>query len=111
MAGFLILLTFLMAGTWLQDLLQLPVPAAICGMLLLLVFLLLRGKVPHSLDTTTRFLSPWLPMFLVPVSVGVTSQAELLQQKGPLLLVILIVSLIPGIIVCGLIMQGGKNKS
>lgn len=109
MHGLLILLVFLLAGTWLQNFLGLPIPAAITGMLLLLVFLIFRGSIPESLQAITRTLSPWLPMFLVPVSVGIVTHKQLLLDHGPLLLLILTVSLIPGILVCGWIM--GKEDA
>ena len=112
MTGFLTLLVFLLLGSLLKDSLQLPIPASIAGMLLLLVFLLLRRSVPAPLETTTRFLAPWLPMFLVPVSVGIIAHQTLLEQQGLRLLVILTVSLVPGILVCGWIMSAGrKDKS
>jgi holin-like protein len=109
MHGLLILLVFLMAGTWLQSLFLLPVPAAIVGMLLLLCFLLLRRSIPAPLQDITRTLSPWLPLFLVPVSVGIVTHKALLAEHGPVLLLILAVSLVPGILVCGWIMSRGKQ--
>lgn len=109
MPGLLILLTFLLAGTLLQNLLDLPIPAAIVGMLSLLLFLLIHGRIPAPLQSITSTLSPWLPMFLVPVSVGIITHKQLLASHGPMLLLILTVSLIPGILVCGWIMnRGGK---
>ena len=109
MHGLLILLVFLLAGTWLQTFLNLPIPASITGMLLLLVFLIFNRRTPEPLQQITRTLSPWLPMFLVPVSVGIITHKQLLASHGPLLLLILTVSLIPGILVCGWIM--GKEDS
>ena len=107
MIGFLILLFFLVAGMFAQQTLSLPIPASIAGMLLLLTFLLLRGSVPQSLRQTTQFLAPWLPMFLVPVSVGIVMHKQLLADHGLMLLMILTVSLIPGVLVCAACMHIG----
>ncbi|GGY50954.1 hypothetical protein GCM10011297_24810 [Bacterioplanes sanyensis] len=43
----------------------------------------------------------------MPVSTGIVTQGETIARHGPALLVILIVSLIPGILVCGWIMGKG----
>ncbi len=89
MAGLLVLLFFLLLGTLLQSAFSLPLPGSILGMLLLLISLILRGKIP-------------------PVSVGVVTQKALLQEHGLLLLGILAVSLIPGALLCAWIMKGSK---
>lgn len=109
MSGLLILLVFLLLGSLAQTSFSLPVPASIIGMLLLLLTLIVRGKTPESLTAITRTLSPMLPLFLIPVSVGIVTQKHLLAEHGPELLVILTVSLIPGALVCAWIMKGGKS--
>jgi len=52
-----------------------------------------------------------LPLFIIPVSVGIITQKSLLADNGVALLVILAISLIPGALVCAAIMQmGGKPR-
>lgn len=109
MPGLLFLLVFLVFGSLLQSQFALPVPAAIIGMLLLLVFLIIRGKTPDSLQHITQTLSPLLPLFLIPVSSGIVTQKAIVSEYGPELLVILAISLIPGILVTGWIMSSGKK--
>ncbi|MEK9713047.1 MAG: CidA/LrgA family protein [Thalassolituus sp.] len=109
MTGLLILLFFLVAGSLLQSEYALPVPGSIIGMLLLLVFLLIRGRTPESLSQVSKTLSPLLPLFIIPVSVGIVTQKELLAENGVALLVILAVSIIPGALVCAAIMQAGRR--
>ncbi len=109
MAGLLILLVFLLLGTLLQNAFDLPLPGSILGMLLLLITLVLRGKVPDSLTSISTTLSPLLPLFIIPVSVGVVTQKALLQEHGAVLLLILAVSLIPGALLSAWIMKGGKG--
>ncbi len=108
MLGLLLLFIFLILGLVLQHMLHLPLPASILGMLLLLLFLLLRGKTPESLSQISRTLSPLLPLFIIPVSVGIVTQKALLQEHGLLLLGIMALSLIPGALLCAWIMKGGK---
>ncbi len=110
MTGLLILLLFLVAGNLIQAQFTLPVPGSIIGMLLLLFFLVLRGRTPSSLADISKTLSPLLPLFIIPVSVGIVTQKALLEENGVALLVILAVSLIPGALVCAFIMNW-KRKS
>lgn len=110
MPGLLVLFVFLLIGGLLQQQFSLPVPAAIVGMLLLLCFLLLRGKTPESLQQITQTLSPLLPLFLIPVSSGIVTQKSLVRDYGFELVVILALSLVPGILVMGWVMTAGKDR-
>lgn len=109
MAGLLILLLFLLSGTVLQQTLNLPLPASILGMILLLAFLLIHGKTPASLSQISKALSPLLPLFIIPVSVGIVTQKSLLAEHGLVLFIILTVSIVPGALVSAWIMKGGKS--
>ena len=110
MTGLLILLLFLVTGNLIQTQFTLPIPGSIIGMLLLLFFLMIRGRTPSSLTDISKTLSPLLPLFIIPVSVGIVTQKALLEENGVALLVILAVSLIPGALVCAFIMNW-KRKS
>tara|TARA_R110000868_G_scaffold269680_3_gene529060 strand:+ start:551 stop:976 length:426 start_codon:yes stop_codon:yes gene_type:complete len=110
MSGLLILLAFLMGGTLIQYWTSAPIPAAIIGMLLLLFFLMIRRKVPAALEGITKVLAPILPLFLIPVSVGIVTHEQLVKEHGLVLLLILAISLIPGTLVCGWIMSHGKRS-
>ncbi|MBN56448.1 MAG: hypothetical protein CMI04_01975 [Oceanospirillaceae bacterium] len=110
MTGLLILLLFLVAGNLLQSQLDSPVPGSIIGMLLLLVFLMIRGRAPESLSQISKTLSPLLPLFIIPVSVGIVTQKELLAENGIALLVIMAVSIVPGAIVCAAIMKFRRKR-
>ena len=110
MPGLLFLFVFLLVGGALQSQFSLPVPDAIVGMLLLLMFLVIRGKTPDSLQQTTKSLSPLLPLFLIPVSSGIITQKEIISDFGFELIVILAISLVPGILVTGLIMTVGRGE-
>lgn len=110
MTGLLILLLFLLLGTCLQILFSLPLPASILGMLLLLIFLVIRRKTPASLISVSKTLSPLLPLFIIPVSVGIVTQKPLLKEYGLELVLILAISIIPGALITAWIMQGGKSE-
>ncbi len=72
------------------------VPAAVIGMLLLFVTLLLYGRVPLWIE---RGLQPWLrhfTLFLLPPTVGVLAAwPQVRAQAGPFLVTLLLATLIP----------------
>ena len=70
----------------------------------------IRDRTPDSLQQTTKSLSPLLPLFLIPVSSGIITQKEIISDFGFELLVILAISLVPGILVTGLIMTVGRGE-
>ena len=110
MIGLLILLVFLLLGTVLQYAISLPLPASILGMLLLLLFLVIRRKIPDSLIQISKTLSPLLPLFIIPVSVGVITQKPLVKEYGLELVLIMAISLIPGALISAWIMKGGDSE-
>jgi len=103
--GIIILLAFFLGGEFIAQLFAWPIPGSVIGMLLLFVFLLLRGSLPKSLKHSSDSLLPFLPLFIVPASVGIVNHLYLLQQDGWLLAVAMVVSLVLGIPLCGWLMQ------
>ncbi len=87
------------------DLFAWPVPGSVVGMLLLFVFLVLRSGVPKTLKQSSESLLPYLPLFIVPASVGIVNHLYLLQKDGLLIVVALVISLIVGLVMCGWMMQ------
>jgi holin-like protein len=101
--GIVILLSCLLAGTYLQKFL--PIPGSMLGMCLLFVFLLYSKGDIEPLQKIASILLPLLPLFIIPIAVGVMTQKALFLEHGVALLVILSVSLIPGIIISGYAMS------
>lgn len=99
LAGLLTLLIFLVSGEFLNSYFSLPIPGSIIGMLFLLISLLILKRTPASLKQIADKLSPLLPLFIIPISVGLITQKPLIAEHGLTLLLIMFVSLIPGIIV------------
>ena len=69
--GFLWLLGFQLLGHAVVELLALPVSHAMGGLLLLLVWLLVRGRLNESVATASQALIPLLAMLIMPGVVGV----------------------------------------
>lgn len=76
-----------------------PVPGPVLGMLFLLVFLSLRGRVRkrvpefgRTLDSTGKGLLAHLSLLFIPASVGVIQRFDVLAEYGVGLAVALVVS-------------------
>ena len=69
--GLIILLSFQGAGEIVSRLFALPIPGPVVGLVLLLVFLIHRGKVDAPIDTVASALVKNLGVLFVPAAVGV----------------------------------------
>ena len=103
--GLIVLLGFLLIGEFLAHLLGWPVPGSVMGMMLLFTVLVIRGGISPSLKQSSQGLLPYLPLFIVPASVGIVNYLDLLEREGAGILTAMVVSLLVGIPVCGWIAQ------
>lgn len=69
--GLIILLIFQGAGEIISKLFSLPVPGPVIGLVLLLTFLIYRGKVDAPIETVSSALVKNLGVLFVPAAVGV----------------------------------------
>ena len=80
----------------------LPVPGSVVGMVLVLLALLAKkGHLPELRRAGSTMLL-LVPLLLVPVSVGIMEQADLLQANWWPLTVALLVSIVAGMVATGL---------
>jgi holin-like protein len=103
--GLIYLVLFQMLGTGFSVLWLPMIPGPIIGLVLFLVYLCVRGKVPESVNTTATALITYLPLLLVPPAVSIMAYFHLLERQLWLLLATLVLSLIPAIVVTGWLMQ------
>lgn len=103
--GLIVLLSFFLGGEFIAVALHLPVPGSVLGMLLLLIFLIWRDGIPAVLKTSSQTLLPYLPLFIVPASVGILNHLHLLSRDWLALSLAVVVSLVIGIPLTGWIMQ------
>ena len=82
----------------------LPIPGPVVGMVLLFLFLMIRGRVPEELSTVTNGLLNNLSLMLIPAGVGVMVHFELLGKDVIPLSIALIVSTVLTICVTGIVM-------
>lgn len=69
--GFLWLLGFQLLGQLIVELLSLPISHAMAGLLLLLAWLLVKGRLDESVATASQALIPLLAMLIMPGVVGI----------------------------------------
>jgi holin-like protein len=103
--GLIYLVVFQILGTGLSVLIMPMIPGPIIGLVLLLVYLCMRGKVPESIGSTAASLVGYLPLLLVPPAVSIMAYFHVLERQLWQLLAVLVVSLIPAIIFTGWLMQ------
>jgi len=109
LVGLFALLVFLILGEAVQSWAAIPVPSSIIGMVLLLIVIILRNKIPKNIESAANKLAPLLPLFIIPISAGLITQVDIIQEHGLKLLAILTISLIPGALVTALILRLGNR--
>ena len=110
--GLIILLGFQGAGEIVSRLLSLPVPGPVIGLVLLLTFLLQRGKVDAPIDTVASAFTKHLGLLFVPAAVGVVMFWPQLKTHFWAVSIALVVSVTATIAVSAAILRfwpGGKS--
>lgn len=92
-------------GTGLNALLLPMLPGPIIGMLLLFVFLMLRGEVGEPLSVASSSLLKYLPLILVPPAVGVMAYASDIAADFWAVVGALVLSLLVSLAFAGWLMQ------
>ncbi|MDD9892604.1 MAG: CidA/LrgA family protein [Gammaproteobacteria bacterium] len=101
----LVLIAFQLLGEFVQATFDLPIHGAICGMLMLLVVLIIRGRVSAPLRTTANSLFQYLPLILIPPSVGVMTQWKALTAQPIALGAVIVLSTAIGLAVTAFLFQ------
>lgn len=81
LAGMVTLFFFQFVGEAINILFSLVIPGPIIGMVLLLVFLLIRKKSFGSLDTAVVWLLRYLPLLIIPAAAGVITQLDTIAKE------------------------------
>lgn len=76
-----LILTCQLLGEAAVSALGLAVPGPVLGMLLLFLFLMLRGKVPDNLESTGNGLLRSMSLLFVPAGTGVIMHVQLLAES------------------------------
>ena len=106
LTGLVVLLTCQLAGELAVTALGVPVPGAVVGMLLLLTWLLVRGRdVPGPVAAASDALLDRLGLLFVPSGVGVVQYGGLLAAAWLPVAVGLVGAWLLGLVVTGLLVQ------
>ncbi len=90
-------------GTVLTDVLALPVPGPVVGMVLFLLVLSVTRRRWAELEQVNNFFLANLSLLFVPAAVGIVRHLDLVSPILGRLLLVLIVSLLAGLVVSALV--------
>lgn len=111
LGGLLAILICQLLGELLVNWLDIPVPGAVVGMLLLLIALMVRGEVADGLRQAGEGLLKYLPLMLVPSGVGLMVHFELIARDWLAIALALIVSTVVTFVVTALLMERLKKPA
>ena len=103
--SFALLLVCQLIGELLMQLIALPIPGPVFGMVLLFLLLALRRGIPERLRQTCLTLLSHLSLLFVPAGVGVVVYFEAIAQEWLIILVTLVASTIATIAVTAFTMN------
>lgn len=89
--GILTLLLFQFLGECFVKFFELKIPGAIIGMVLLLLFLVIRKGSFHALDSSVFWLLRYLPLFIIPAAAGIITQVETISHEALAILTSLVI--------------------
>ena len=105
LAGIAVLLAFQAAGQFITDRFSLTVPGPVIGMLLLFAGLMVVGKAPRALSSTSALLIRHLSLFFLPAATGIFFLGETINRELPAITFIMVVSTVIAMIITALCMQ------
>ena len=79
--GIIVLLLFQFLGECIAKFFSLLVPGPVIGMILLLVFLLIRKSSFHSLDNAVALHLRYLPLLFIPAAMGIITQIDIITKE------------------------------
>lgn len=100
-----ILILYQLIGTVIQQATGLPVPGAVIGLILALLWFLFVAPPSEDMRQTAQGLLKYLGLLFVPAGVGVINELGLLRQDAMAIAVSIAVSTALGMLVTGCTMQ------
>ncbi|MCG3668959.1 CidA/LrgA family protein [Aliarcobacter butzleri] len=79
--GIIVLLVFQFLGECIAKLFTLLVPGPVIGMVLLLVFLIIKKGSFHSLDNAVALHLRYLPLLFIPAAMGIITQIDIITKE------------------------------
>ena len=91
MQGYVYIFALLICSEYLVKLLGLNIPGSIVGLFIFFIFFTIKKSVPSDIDSSAKVLLKYLPLFLVPIGVGIK---ELFVEFDSKLIAMIIASLL-----------------
>lgn len=107
----IIILGIYLLGEFISNMLSLPIPGNILGMIILLVLLCTKIIKLEQIETISNFLLDHLAFFFIPAGVGLMSSVGIIKDTWLKLLIVCVSTTIIIIAITGLIVQFITKKS
>lgn len=111
---FMVILAFSFLGEVLHQVLPLPIPASVYGLVFMLAALMTGVLKLHQVKETSAFLIEIMPVMFIPAAAGLIDSWGILQPVIIPLEIITVVTTVFVMVVTGLVTQGiirkGKRK-
>lgn len=104
------LVAFQLAGTALNVLFFPVIPGPIIGLVMLFIYLMLRGRVDEPINEAAASLLRYLPLLLVPPAIGVMAHVADIQADFWAIVGSLLISLVVSMVFIGWLMQVLINR-
>lgn len=95
------LYVFYMIGTWVQEMVDIPIPGSLIGMFLLLILLSMKVFPVKWFDLGAETLVAIMPFLLIPPTIGLMNYGAFFMSKGISLFITIVASTFLIIIVAG----------
>lgn len=106
----LILMSIYIGSNYIVELIHLPIPGSVLGMILLFVSLSMGIVKLKYIEKAAEYLIKHLALFFVPYAVGLMTYGDLIKTSGWKLLVMIVGSTVIGLVVTSGITQYLSSK-
>jgi len=107
----IIILGIYLLGEFISQVLSLPIPGNILGMIILLFLLLTKVVKLEQIETVANFLLDHLAFFFIPAGVGLMTSVDIIKDSWLKLIIVCIATTIIIIASTGLIVQYITKKT
>lgn len=103
--GIITLLVFQFFGECISKLFGLLVPGPVIGMVLLLIFLMIRKSSFESLDSAVFLHLRYLPLLFIPAAMGIITQIDIITKEFWAILISLVVGTLVALVFASKLME------
>lgn len=94
MQGYIFIFALLIASDFFVKKMEINIPGSIIGLIILFVIFCVNGKVTKTIESSSKTLLKYLPLFIIPIGVGIKELFVNFDSKLVLMLVVSVLSLI-----------------